>query len=857
MGTAILIVIACAAYIGVETSRIISQRADVLADSQKDTANLTSSLLQHAELTFRTADALLIAAVFSLEHNEFKPDDQRLLKALLVEEVKSSSQFISFAVADSEGAIILNSAGSEGSWNLSDREHFIYHRTHADRGLHIGFPVRGRATDEWIIPVTRRFDRADGNFGGVVVAAISSQYFQNFYERLDVGKNGVILLASLNRTLLVRRPFVDANVGRDSHGGIFQRLQQSPVGTMEMTALTDGFRRIYSYQQGKTYPLVVAVAQDVEETLAPWRQSTLRRLGEAGAIITLMLSLGMMIWRTTRHQAIQAAELREANYRFDVAIKTMSQGLCLFDASETLVISNPRFREIYGATEQQVRPGMPFAEFLQERSDRGDKLDHPVDRCTEVQAAREHYRFLLHDGRTISIRRTTTPDGGWVSTHEDITERERAATVLAERLDELVNARNHLEAQRNELIATTEALGAAKDTAEAASRAKSDFLAMMSHEIRTPMAGMMGMIDLLSGSVLDHEQQELARIAQESARNLLTVVNNILDFSKLEAGQVKPEAINFSVEYSINAAAVLLGPKARDRGLVLETSLAEGMPRYLKGDPSRLAQILLNLVGNAIKFTERGSITIAASHRVLEGDAIELRIEVIDTGVGIPASVKPSLFTPFTQADNSVSRKYGGTGLGLAICKQLCQTMGGDIEVESEPGQGSKFAFTLQCRVGLPPLTASASLAPTIEVNAAALDILVVEDNDIIRKLISMLLARRGYRADLVCNGKEAVEAVRKKFYDLVLMDMQMPVMDGIAATEAIRGLDGPEGTVPIIALTANALVGQRETCLAAGMNSFLTKPIQPDALYAAILRWGIVESDQTRSKARSAVAAS
>jgi CheY-like chemotaxis protein len=376
---------------------------------------------------------------------------------------------------------------------------------------------------------------------------------------------------------------------------------------------------------------------------------------------------------------------------------------------------------------------------------------------------------------------------------------------------------------------------------------------MMSHEIRTPMAGMMGMIDLLSGSMLDHEQQELAKIAQESARNLLTMANNILDFSKLEVGQVKPEAIDFSIEHTIKGVAVLLGPKAHDRGLALQTSLTAGMPRYLNGDPSRLAQILLNPVGNAIKFTDKGSVTIAASHHALDADALELRIEVIDTGAGIPAKVQRSLFTAFTQADTSISRKHGGTGLGLAICKQLCQTMGGDIGVASEPGQGSKFWLTVRVRVGQAPEMVAPPLAPEIETNAAELDILVAQDNDIIRKLISKLLARRGYRADLVCNGKEAVEAVQKKSYHLVLMDMQMPQMDGIVATETIRALSGPACGVPIIALTANALVGQREICIAAGMNSFLTKPIQPDALYAAILRFGVTGFDRARDKSQPA----
>ncbi|MGJ4930957.1 ATP-binding protein [Bradyrhizobium sp. HKCCYLS2038] len=379
-------------------------------------------------------------------------------------------------------------------------------------------------------------------------------------------------------------------------------------------------------------------------------------------------------------------------------------------------------------------------------------------------------------------------------------------------------------------------LGNSLAAAEEASRAKSDFLAMMSHEIRTPLAGMMGMIDLLVGTELNEEQCGLAHVAHESARNLLTVVNNILDFSKLEAGQFEPESIPFSVRHSIDAVRLLLAPKARSKGLQFETSISKDIPDQLAGDPSRLGQILLNLVGNSIKFTETGSIRITAQPRVLTPESIELRIEVIDTGTGIPADVQKGLFNAFVQADSSISRKYGGSGLGLAICKRLCQAMGGDIGVESEPGQGSKFWFTMVCRPCETPVKVqSPPIVPAIPRETSDLKILVAEDNDIIRSLVSKLLARDGYRADLVCNGREAVEAVQRKAYDLVLMDMQMPEMDGITASRNIRALDGPARNVPIIALTANALVGQREICLAAGMNDFVTKPIRPEALQAAI----------------------
>jgi signal transduction histidine kinase/CheY-like chemotaxis protein len=412
------------------------------------------------------------------------------------------------------------------------------------------------------------------------------------------------------------------------------------------------------------------------------------------------------------------------------------------------------------------------------------------------------------------------------------------ATELANRLAEQLQAQKKLENQKAELIATTGALSEARDAAEAASRAKSDFLAMMSHEIRTPMAGMMGMIDLLSGTSLNEEQQDLARVAQESAQNLLAVLNNILDFSKLEAGQVNPESIDFSIKHSIKSVISLLGPRAVGHGLRLNAILAPDLPIWLRGDPSRIGQVLLNLVGNAIKFTEHGSVQISVSHRVLQDSAFELCFDVVDTGCGIPANMLSTLFSPFTQTDGSVSRKYGSTGLGLAICKQLCLTMGGDIGVESASGHGSRFWFTVRCKLGRPPEVTAPLLQPALAPDAADIDILIVEDNPIIRSLVSKLLARRGYEADLVNNGKEALEAIQAKRYGLVLMDMQMPEMDGLSATRAIRNLRGPERNVPIVALTANALVGQREACLAAGMNSFLAKPIKPEALYDAISCW-------------------
>jgi CheY-like chemotaxis protein len=329
----------------------------------------------------------------------------------------------------------------------------------------------------------------------------------------------------------------------------------------------------------------------------------------------------------------------------------------------------------------------------------------------------------------------------------------------------------------------------------------------------------------------------------EKSNNLLIVINDILDFSKLEAGRLNLETIDFSLHQVIGAVASLLEPVARDKGIALDTVLNQAMPVWLNGDPNRIRQVLLNLTGNAIKFTETGSVRIEASHRDIADDLIELRIEVIDSGIGIAPEVRDILFKPFSQADNSVSRKYGGTGLGLAISRQLCTMMGGGIGVDAGSGGGSRFWFTLQCRRGEMPMVSAPSVQPAIEHHGGNLTILVAEDNFMIRKLIAKLMTKRGHLFDMAVNGQEAVAAVQHKRYDLVLMDMHMPEMDGLSATRLIRALAGPERLVPIIALTGDALVGQRENCLAAGMNDYLSKPFEPADFYAAIERWGFKET--------------
>jgi signal transduction histidine kinase/HPt (histidine-containing phosphotransfer) domain-containing protein/ActR/RegA family two-component response regulator len=434
--------------------------------------------------------------------------------------------------------------------------------------------------------------------------------------------------------------------------------------------------------------------------------------------------------------------------------------------------------------------------------------------CLAVPMALVAYLWV---GFYVAVRRA-------VSALDDVSRRMSTGEVTG---PVVLESRDEMRQVVESFNSVAASLVVARDAAERAARAKANFLAVISHEIRTPMNGILGTTHLLLGTPLAGDQRRYAETIRESGDALLTIVNDVLDISKMEAGRLELADDDFDLARVVASVAALLGPRAREKGLSLDTELAPDVPRALRGDGGRLRQVLLNLVANAIKFTEVGGVRLGVSR--LGGSAARptLRVAITDTGPGIAADAQSRLFQEFGQVDPAAATRFGGTGLGLAISKNIVAAMGGEIGVDSAPGRGSTFWFV----VALPAARGVDATVVAVPAVGGALRILVAEDNRVNQEVAVGLLRRLGHAVDVVDDGRAAVTAVRDGDYDLVLMDVHMPRLDGLAATREIRRLQDSRRGIPIIALSASALPDETHACLDAGMDAHLAKPIDPVAL--------------------------
>jgi len=607
--------------------------------------------------------------------------------------------------------------------------------------------------------------------------------------------------------------------------------------------LADGSVR---FIQSHSYPISIdgdgiLFSMIIDQTEAVAAQEALRTrnrwiVGLSLAAIFLQSLALLLLARTVVRKRAAEKALREKSEQFVLAVRGSNDGIWDWDLTNNNLFLSAKWKEQLGYRDDELpnayetfeshihpedKPGViayvkRYLEGTEKMYDLEFRMFHKDGSIRWIRARGEAIRDK--NGRPVRMAGSQT----------DVTDRKQAEARLLE---------------SNRLLSESTARAEEMTRrAEAANRAKSEFLANMSHEIRTPMNGVLGMTELLLDAPLDAEQRRCAETIRTSAEALLDILNDILDFSKVEAGKLDLRTQNYDLSALLDDFSAAMGSNAGKKGLAFRCDIVPGVPLFLRGDPGRLRQILTNLAGNAIKFTRKGEVAVKCSlHGESEHYAL-LRFEVRDTGIGISPDKLPALFEKFSQVDASSTRQYGGTGLGLAISKQLAEMMGGSIGATSEEGEGAVFWFTVLMEKQAEGVRRDDVHNPPEDVfarfDAEKVRILLVEDNAVNRAVALGLLKTLGLRADTAHDGEEAVAALERSPYDLVLMDCQMPKMDGYEATRRIRRMEGAAGRTVVVAMTAHAMSGDRLKCLEAGMNDHIAKPVSRSALVGVLRRW-------------------
>jgi PAS domain S-box-containing protein len=557
-------------------------------------------------------------------------------------------------------------------------------------------------------------------------------------------------------------------------------------------------------------------------------------VGVVTVLCGAVFHVGRLLRRSEDRRRRLAEDLRLSHERFVLAVEGSTDGLWDWDIASNKVYFSPRYKSMLGYADSEIENS--FASW--------EKLIHPDD----LPVARKKVKDY-HDGRVPVYElehRLRQKDGTyrWILARGALLRGADGRPLRMSGSHTDINERKHLEEQ----------LRAARDAALASDRAKSEFLANISHEMRTPLNAILGMCELMGAQPLPEPQASRAKLAHAAVGALTATVDDLLDLSKIEAGRLTLDPVPTDIRELFGTAFSLLVSQAHAKSVELKLDVADSVPPFLRADPLRLRQVVANLLHNALKFTEAGEVRLSASTEPIDDNGVFLNVSVRDTGIGIAPEAQPRLFQPFTQADASTTRRYGGTGLGLAICRRLVEAMGGVIGVESAPGAGALFWF----RVPLPIAGEAprAEPAPAAEPSLSRLRVLIVEDNPANRRIALEMLSHLGVAADVAENGKLGLERLSAFDYDLVFMDCSMPVMDGYEATREWRRREAPGARLPIVAMTAYALQGDKEKCLTVGMDDYLSKPVRLRDFAGALSRWAAPVDAEVLAKAAGLVGA-